>query len=123
MLLDADNACPAELGPELLARANRKRPDIHHSVVVATKEYEAWFLVAARSLRGRRGIQQNAEPPPNAEAVRDAKGYLERNLMIDGKYYSETVDQPAFTAIFSIDEARAAPSFDKLWRDFGSFLD
>ena len=36
VLLDADNACPAELGPQLLARANRKRPDIQHSVVVAT---------------------------------------------------------------------------------------
>ena len=97
--------------------------DIQHRVVIAKNEYEAWFLAAAHSLRGQRSIRQDAEPPPDAEAVRDAKGYLERNLMIDGAYYSETVDQPALTAIFSIDEARVTPSFDKLWRDFGSFLD
>ena len=123
VLLDADDDCPAELGPQLLARANQARGDIQHRVVIAKNEYEAWFLAAAHSLRGQRSIRQDAEPPPDAEAVRDAKGYLERNLMIDGAYYSETVDQPALTAIFSIDEARVTPSFDKLWRDFGSFLD
>ena len=28
--------------------------------------------------------------------------------------YSETLDQPALTAILDLDAARAAPSFDKL---------
>ena len=34
-----------------------------------------------------------------------------------GQRYRETLHQPALTAIFDPDAARAAPSFDKLWRD------
>ena len=49
---DADGACPAEDGPALLSRARRARNDLAISVVLASKEFEAWFIAAARSLRG-----------------------------------------------------------------------
>src|SRR5262249_6062139 len=56
VVLDGDDECPAALGPELLARAQKTRPDIPIRVVLAKREFEAWFLASAESLRGRRGL-------------------------------------------------------------------
>ena len=39
-----------------------------------------------------------------------------------GQRYRATQHQPALTAIFDLDAARAAPSFDKLWRDVSELL-
>ena len=39
-----------------------------------------------------------------------------------GQGYRETLHQPALTAIFDLDAAREAPSFDKLWRDVTALL-
>ena len=117
VLLDADDDCPAQLGPQLLGRVTRARPDIPASVVVVKKEYEAWFLASAVSLRGVRGILPGATPPPDPESIRGAKQFLEREMMLPSASYSETIDQPALTEMFDFDAARACPSFDKLWRD------
>ena len=40
-----------------------------------------------------------------------------------GRGYAETTDQPAFTAIFNMDAARRADSFDKCYRDIRSVLE
>ena len=72
ILLDADDECPAELGPGLLQRARTRRPDCAISVVLAKAEYEAWFLAAGDSIAGRRGIAGSVAPPPNPESIRDA---------------------------------------------------
>ncbi|MDH3473884.1 MAG: DUF4276 family protein [Rhodospirillales bacterium] len=117
VLLDADTDCPATLGPELLARVQQARPDVPSSVNIAKHEFEAWFLAAAVSLRGASGVSQNADAPPEPENIQDAKGYLTRNIMEPEAHYSETIDQPRFTAVFDIHQARSCPSFDKLWRD------
>ena len=37
--------------------------------------------------------------------------------------YSETQDQPALTALFDIEQARQANSFDKCYRDIVRLLD
>ena len=116
ILLDADDDCPAALGPELLARAVAARRDRNIRVVLAKSEYEAWFLAAASSIVGHRGIGPLPDPLFDPESVRDAKGWLTALLPV-GQSYRETLDQPALTAIFDLDAARAAPSFDKLWRD------
>src|SRR5438128_12140896 len=50
VLLDCDDGCPAEEGPRLLQRATKARPDLPVSVVLAKREFEAWFLAAAESL-------------------------------------------------------------------------
>ena len=121
ILLDADDACPAELGPELLARAVAVRRDCDIRVVMAKSEYESWFLAATASIVGRRGFRPRAAPPSDPESVRDAKGWLTA-LLPPGQSYRETLDQPALTAIFDLDDARTAPSFDKLWRDVNWLL-
>jgi len=50
VLLDCDDACPAQVAPELLRRARRARSDMPISVVLAKREYEAWLLL---KLKGR----------------------------------------------------------------------
>jgi len=121
VLLDSDDDCPARLGPELLARARHQRNDVPISVVLAHREYEAWFLAAAESLRGHRKIDPNFVPPRNpAESYRDAKGQI--GAMMRSKSYSPTVDQASLTEYFDITMARAADSFDKCYRDIESLI-
>ena len=76
VVLDADDDCPAEYGPLLLARAKAARPDKQVSVVLANREFEAWFLAAAPSLAGQFGFPDKFPRPQNSEAPRDCKGLL-----------------------------------------------
>ncbi|WP_404367645.1 DUF4276 family protein [Corallococcus coralloides] len=119
VLLDADRDLPCTLGPRLLAWARAQRANRPLSVVVAQCEYEAWFLAAAESLRGQRGLPTSLNAPPQPERIRDAKGWL-GNHMPSG--YRETIDQPALTRAFDLEAARRADSFDKLVRDMGTLL-
>jgi hypothetical protein len=121
VVVDADDDCPATLGPELLSRARAARSDIPLSVVLAKREYEAWFLAAADSLRGKRGLPQDLAPPDDPESIRDAKGWLSRKMQ-RGQRYAETLDQPALTAIFDLAAARMADSFAKFCRDVDRLL-
>ena len=121
ILLDADTDCPADLAPTLLHRATRARADRAIRVVLAKMEYEAWFLAAAASIAGQHGIDSSTAPPPDAESIRNAKGWLSKQ-MPTGHPYRPTLLQPSLTAIFDLDAARAAPSFEKLWRDVTSML-
>lgn len=119
ILIDSNDKKPCELAPKLLSRAQRVRSDIRISVVLATKEYEAWFLASARSLSGRAGLAADLTPPASPESIRDAKGWLAQRK---SGGYREVVDQPRLTALFSFEEARTARSFDKLWRDVHRLL-
>lgn len=117
IVMDGDDECPATLGPELLARAQKARSDLPIRVVLAKREFEAWFLAAAESLRGRRGLARDLEAPPDPEAIRGAKEWLTAQ-MGQGQRYVETLDQPALAAVLDLERARrGAPSFDKLFRD------
>jgi hypothetical protein len=57
ILIDADRDCPAQLGPTLLDRARKARPDKRMAVVLANPEFEAWYLAAAPSLAGQYGFR------------------------------------------------------------------
>lgn len=115
VIFDADDDCPATIGPLILGRI--RRDDVRTSVVVANKEYESWFLAAATSLSRQKNVLDDAKSPPDPEAIRGAKRYLANNILKKGAVYSETVDQPAFTATFGLGEARTTRSFDKLCRE------
>lgn len=121
ILLDCDDACPAIDGPALLDRAKTVRNDLPISVVLAKKEFETWFLAAAESLRGKRGLSGDLTPPPDPESIRGAKGWL-RHQMPRQRTYTETEDQAALTAIFDMDAARTADSFDKCFREIMGLL-
>jgi len=116
VLLDSEDDCPGELGPRLFKRAISERRDIPLSVALAKKEYEGWFLAAARSLRGQRSLSDALEPPLDPEAVRGAKEWLNRNMSVDGPY-REVLHQPALTAIFDLEQAATAPSFRRFVRE------
>ncbi|WP_326638994.1 DUF4276 family protein [Streptosporangium sp. NBC_01755] len=117
LLIDADDDCPATTGPALLERARQARGDREISMVLANREFEAWFLAAASSLAGHRGLADPLEAPTDPEGPRDAKGWLSTRK-IDGTSYRPTVDQAALTTQFDMAQARKnAPSFDKFWRD------
>ncbi|MEV6502397.1 DUF4276 family protein [Streptomyces prunicolor] len=117
VVIDADDDCPASLGPSLLARAEATRPDRRTAVVLANREFEAWFLASAPSLGGRAGLADHLEVPANSETLRDCKGWLTHHRR-DGVRYRPRVDQPALTQDMDLDLARAnSPSFDKFCRD------
>jgi hypothetical protein len=116
ILLDSDDECPAEAGPNLLARARAARGDLRIAVVLAHREFEAWFLASAVSLKGLRGLRGDIDNHPAPEFVRGCKEWLE-NQMPTSKY-SPTADQVALSRTFDMSLARRnAPSFDKLWRE------
>lgn len=121
IILDSDDDCPAKLGPELLQRALQVQSNLPIAVVLAKREFEAWFLAAADSLRGQRGLKNELQPPNNPEEIRGAKEWLTHQMESNRKY-KETLDQPAFTARFDFEQARHADSFDKCYRDIVRLL-
>lgn len=113
ILLDADDDCPATLGLEVLERARASVPYQSVSVVLANKEYEAWFIAAARSLHGHRGLVVDPHDAIDPEIPRNAKGWIKAR--ITNKSYGETTDQPAFTACMDLEQAfDRSRSFRKL---------
>lgn len=123
ILLDADTEahdCPATEAPKLLAKAREAAPNVCVEVVMAKHEYEAWFLAAASSIAGKRTLPAQLEVPDEPEEIRDAKGWLSQRM---AKGYSETVDQPALSAVFDIDLARRhSRSFDKFVRSVSALV-
>ena len=88
-------------------------------VVIAHREYEAWFLAAIESLREHPTVRNDARFHPNPERHRDAKGQLEKRMQ-DRMSYQERIHQPAFSAKFSLPDAyRRSRSFRKLAHSFG----
>ncbi len=96
VLLDADDDCHAELGEDLLQRAQRHVPHRRVSIVLASREYEAWFIAAAASLDGHRGFSFDPPEVSDGERLRDAKGWMKARMAAGA--YRETTDQPAFSA-------------------------
>lgn len=121
LILDSDDECPASLAPSLLTRAREARSDLAIGVVLAKREFEAWFLAAADSLRGKRGLTSSLTAPDDPESIRGAKEWLTAR-MAPGRRYVETLDQAALAATFDLELARRAPSFDKLYRQVAALI-
>ena len=118
ILFDGNSDCPAELGPTVQAWATAAAGGVPCGVVIAHREYEAWFLAAIESLRGH-GVREDAELHLDPEGPRGAKEQLEARMHA-GTSYLERTDQPAFSAMFSLSDAyRRSGSFRKLARSFG----
>jgi hypothetical protein len=115
VILDTDDDQPIPLGQALHARARATARDVPVGVVVATREYEAWFLADLWSLR-RRGIfpmTNRLATLVAPESPRDAKGVV-RTLL--GRVYEESSDQRALTERLSFNRGarRRSPSFKRL---------
>jgi hypothetical protein len=119
VLFDADDDCPKDLAPTLERWAQEAAGGMPCAVVMANREYEAWFLASIEALRGKAAILPDAISHPDPEAPRDAKGELERS-MAHGASYSPTVDQAALTAHLDLASTyRHCRSFRKLVSAFG----
>ena len=123
VVLDADDECLVRppgngLGPELLGRARAVANDTPLAIVVANREYEAWFLASLTSIRAAGLLPSHTRlPDPLApEGPRDCKGLITKLLDCP---YEETVHQLALTrgVTFSPRAKFRAPSYGKLLRD------
>jgi hypothetical protein len=121
VLLDADDDCPKDLAESLKTRCHITHSDVSISVVIALKEYEAWFLAAARSLAGQRGLPEHLEPPADPESLRGAKEWLTQR-MPTGESYSPTRHQAAYSSLIDLAEARNARSFRKFEKELARLL-
>jgi hypothetical protein len=116
VLLDADDDCPAELGPALKSRALAVARDCGVSIVIPKFEFETWLLASAESLAGHRGLRKDLRAPFDPAAVRGAKEWLSRH-MEPGRVYAPTIDQAALVARMDLTAARSCRSFDRLCRE------
>lgn len=122
ILFDLDDGCPKEKAAELAQWARESVSNKPCAVVLAYREYEAWFLAAMESLRGYNGIADNAVSPRNPESIRGAKQHLEK-LMAREYSYSETADQVRLTTRFDMVAAYYhSRSFRRLVSAFGQLL-
>ena len=122
LLFDSDDDCPLEVAPRLKAWAQDEASPIACDVVMAHREFEAWFLAAIESLRGRRGIRDDATSHFEPEQPRNAKARLEEQMQT-GRTYMERADQVALTAVFDLATTyRRCRSFRKLTTAFGSLV-
>ena len=120
VLFDADDDCPKELAPTLEEWARQAAGGRPCAVVMANREYEAWFLASIEALQGKAAILHDATSHPDPEGPRDAKGELEQRMR-SGASYSPTVDQAALTAHLDLKSAhRRCRSFRKLVSAFGA---
>jgi hypothetical protein len=120
VIFDADDDCPKELAPAIEDWAREAAPGKACAVVMANREYEAWFLASIEALRGTSGILDGATSHTHPEAPRDAKGQL-KDRMAEGATYSPTVDQEPLTAHLNLESAyRRCRSFRKLVLAFGT---
>ncbi len=119
VLLDADKDCPAKLEPELLRRA-KQAAQLPVAVVLAKKEFEAWFLGCLESFRGFMGIPVDAATPDNPENL-GGKGTLKR--FCQGMKYTPSVHQSEFASRMDLSLCRErCPSFDKFFRDVAALV-
>ncbi len=123
LLFDADQDCARTHIPNMRQWSQEIAPNFPCAIIMARREYEAWFLASIESLRGIRGIRDDAEYSHNPEDKKDAKGII-KGFMSPHTSYSPTADQPALSAMFDLAMAyRRASSFRKLVREICRLLE
>jgi hypothetical protein len=93
ILIDADENCPAHLGPELLGFAREVDSRVDIACVLAKEEYETWFVAAAESLSKYLDLSSDESVPESPEESRNGKAWIEQRYR--GPRYSPTQDQPS----------------------------
>ena len=121
VIFDSDDDCPVELAAQVRRWAVAEAGPAYCDVVLAKREYEAWFLATAESLSRHHSVRSDAQSHPDPESPRGAKGRLEAMMHIS---YSERTHQPAFSAVFCMAAAYArCRSFRKLTSSFGRLME
>ena len=96
------------------------RSDVRSTVVLANREFEAWFLASLESLRGVRGVSMDAAAPSEPDTIRGAKERLSSAM---SRPYATIGDQAAFAARFDMGVAeQRSRSFRKLMKELRALL-
>ncbi len=119
ILLDCEDDCPAQMGHSIAMEAARVRNDVTYLVCLAYREFETWFMYAAKSLAGYAGLPGDLVPPADPEARRDAKGWFGRQMPSG---YKETEHQVSLTSRFDLERASTSRSFRRLLDRLVPFL-
>lgn len=122
IIFDSDDDCPKTHAARVTEWSRREAGATPCEVVMAHREYEAWFLATLESLRGRRGIREDAVSEVTPEGIRGAKEKLETKMR-PTMSYSETTDQVALTSQADFRSTYAVcRSFRRLVRAFRNLL-
>ncbi|MEZ4716056.1 MAG: DUF4276 family protein [Caldilineaceae bacterium] len=105
----AEDDCPSD-NSDLCASFQAVRNDVTTVVVLAHREFETWFMTAARSLRVMR-VSLELDAPADPEQTRGAKVTAVAYMSVP---YDPIIHQLELTCAFDLDEAQANPSFDRL---------
>ena len=116
---DTGDSCAMVTARNLAARITALNGPHPVAIVVANREYEAWFLASLPSIVGQQ-ISESLKFPRNAifvddpEAIRGVKAWLTRQLP-RGKVYKETEHQAPMTRLINLTLARSrSRSFRRL---------
>jgi hypothetical protein len=110
VLFDADDDCPCRLRKSLddAARQNFDNTEI----VLANREFEAWFLASLPSLRHHPSVRDDASFDGDPEQPRGAKERLAKQMT---EKYHETLHQTKFCGRMDLEMAwRNSRSFRRL---------
>ena len=122
VLFDADDDCPADLGPRLRERLIARFPNNPISVNLANREYESWLIASLETIAERAGIPTSTSVPTNLESIRGAKEWLVRR-MPQGYSYKPKNDQVRLTTGIDVPLARRrSQSFDRFCREVERLL-
>jgi hypothetical protein len=130
VVLDADDECRERVarrqppfGPELLERARKHVGEraVSVAVVVADREYEAWFLSMREILRAAGAVAREWTPLRQVEDIRNCKREMNRLL---GRAYEPSVDQAPLTWALPLDPAEPAlpRSYRKLLKELARLV-
>ncbi len=124
LLIDAEEDCPAKLGPQLLARARAARSDADIACVLAKRQIENWFKAAAASLAGVCGLPDDLGVPDDPE---HGSGDTWLTRQMQGKdrrrKYTKPADAVELAGKMDLQQCRDnSPSFDKLCRELEARL-
>ena len=122
VLLDAEDDCPAELGPSLRERLVTRFTYNPISVSFAKHEYESWFIASLETVAELAHIAPDTAIPPDLEEIPGAKEWL-RHRMPRGLPYKERQDQVRLTTAIDVPLARSrSQSFDRFCREVERLL-
>jgi len=96
ILLDLDDGCPEEEACNLAIEIRNLSPSYPVAVVMAHREYEAWFLASLETLAGEYDLPAGLTYEGNVEDLRGVKEWISRHMPA-GKIYKETIHQPSMS--------------------------
>ena len=121
--IDAENDCPAVLGPQLLSAVRSSLPpECQSACVLANRMFENWIVAGAAGLGGN-GLPHGLTLPTDIDKVSGAAWLDDQIRQVDpARKYKKTADAIGFVRAMSLEECRRnSDSFAKLCRELARF--